>query len=79
MRKFYLTYLFLLLKINVIACEENIDSNKDPINSTSEEQYDETKENTKEDKNEKQDSDPPPFEDLYCGQKNCYELLGVTR
>ena len=44
-------------------------------------------EDTKEENQENQDnkdkeedySYPPPFEDLYCGSMNCYDLLGVTR
>ena len=30
-------------------------------------------------KEEEEHTGPPPFEDLYCGHMNCYDLLGVTR
>ena len=42
-----------------------------------------TEEEEKEDKSEDSDREkewgPPPYQDLYCGDMNCYDLLGVTR
>ena len=45
-----------------------------------------TKEENQENQENKDNKDkeedysyPPPFEDLYCGSMNCYDLLGVTR
>ena len=43
-----------------------------------------TKEEEKEDKSgdsgeKEREWSPPPYQDLYCGDMNCYDLLGVTR
>ena len=37
------------------------------------------KDNQEEEKEREEYWDPPPYEDLYCGHMNCYDLLGVTR
>ena len=68
---------------------EKEDASKDNINSSeektknSQEDTSENKEESggKEEREERREDywNPPPFEDLYCGHMNCYDLLGVTR
>ena len=61
--------------------KENINTSEDSEKSQ-EEQSDKESGGKEEEEQEKRREDywnPPPFEDLYCGHMNCYDLLGVTR
>ena len=63
------------------ASKENINSSEE--NKKSQEEKSDNKEESggKEEREERREDywNPPPFEDLYCGHMNCYDLLGVTR
>lgn len=56
------------------------DSNEESNNDNQEQgQGQEQKEEKEESKDDDEYRQPPPYEDLYCGHMNCYDLLGVTR
>ena len=65
------------------ASKDNINSSEEKTNSQ-EDKSDNKEESGGKDKEEREERredywNPPPFEDLYCGHMNCYDLLGVTR
>ena len=78
----FLIILSVFLLLTSALCTEN-------GNPSSEDKQDKSKENVDEESDEsnkqgdKGEDDefrqPPPYEDLYCGHMNCYDLLGVTR
>ena len=64
---------------NVNTSEENKRDQEDKVDSK---EKSGGKEDQKQEEQEERREDywnPPPFEDLYCGHMNCYDLLGVTR
>ena len=59
---------------NPTESEEEVKEEGSEGNKTNEEE-----ENKKKEEQEEQRSGPPPYQDLYCGDLNCYDLLEVTR
>ena len=87
-----LLLLAALTLLGTIAGEHQQETVKEKQQETDKEQQQETDKEKQEDKEESQGDNkeeeqkkeeehtgPPPFEDLYCGHMNCYDLLGVTR
>ena len=72
---------------NAESESEKEDASKDNINSEKKTNSQDDKSENKEESGGKQEREErredywnhPPFEDLYCGHMNCYDLLGVTR
>lgn len=63
------------------ASKDNINSSEEKTNSQEDQSENKEESGGKEEKEERREDywNPPPFEDLYCGHMNCYDLLGVTR
>ena len=59
---------------NPTESEEEVKEEGSEGNKTNEEE-----ENKKKEEQEEQRSGPPSYQDLYCGDLNCYDLLEVTR
>ena len=87
-----LLLLAALALLGTIAGDHQQETVKEKQEETVKEQQQETDKEQQEDKEESQGDNkeeqkkeeeehtgPPPFEDLYCGHMNCYDLLGVTR
>ena len=87
-----LLLLAALALLGTIAGEHQQETVKEQQQETVKEKQQETGKEKQEDKEESQGDNkeeqkkeeeehtgPPPFEDLYCGHMNCYDLLGVTR
>lgn len=81
---FIATICVILHQVSADAESENEkeDASQENINSSEEnKKSQEEKSDNKEEREERREDywNPPPFEDLYCGHMNCYDLLGVTR
>ena len=63
------------LQTNPTESEEEVKEEGSEGNKTNEEEENKKKE----EEEEEQRSGPPPYQDLYCGDLNCYDLLEVTR
>ena len=79
-----LLLLAALALLGTIAGEHQQETVKEQQQETDKEQQEDKEEsqgdNKEEQKKEEEEhTGPPPFEDLYCGHMNCYDLLGVTR
>ena len=89
-----ITLLFLIISVagendeKSTNEEDNVDkgsdnernnNNSDKQESTNEEKHEEKNEESKQDWEDQSGHQYPPYEDLYCGHVNCYELLGVYR
>ena len=72
-----LLLLAALALLGTIAGEHQQETDKEKQEDKEESQGDNKEEQKK--KEEEEHTGPPPFEDLYCGHMNCYDLLGVTR
>ena len=66
---------------NVNTSEENKRDQEDKFDSKEKSSGKEDQKQEEQEKEERREDywNPPPFEDLYCGHMNCYDLLGVTR
>ena len=80
-----LPLLAALALLGTIAGEhqqETVEETQEETDKEKQEDKEESQGDNKEEEQKKEEEEhtgPPPFEDLYCGHMNCYDLLGVTR